>query len=216
MADAPTPGGSGTSLSSLFAGNKRIPRESFYAYLFSSLAVDAVELMGLIGAADVYIAFCRGMYWLNGYKTDKMGVATGVDAVLGVVPVAGALSATLFTVWTYGINVGETNKLGSVAVGVATGRLQKQQEENLLINENASDKKTERPETGQEKAGSIGYQNRGQEQEQGNQNTPEVDGIRQPPVAGGIRPEDRGVVMANDSSVRTDKPVDFGDERKTV
>lgn len=106
-----------SSFASFLAGKKRIPRESLYAYLFSSVVVDVIEFMGVSGAVDIYIAFCRGMYWYNGYKTDNMAVATWSEAVAGVVPYVDELPfATAFTLWTYAINVAETNKIASIVI----------------------------------------------------------------------------------------------------
>jgi hypothetical protein len=99
----------------LFGGSKRIPKNSFYGYLFSAIAVDLL-FFWLPGAGDVFIAFCRGMYWLNGYKTDKMAMATFVDMAIEAIPLVEALpGATAFVIWSYAVNVAETSKLGAVA-----------------------------------------------------------------------------------------------------
>lgn len=108
-----------SKLPSLFGGNKRIPSSSFYAYLFSGIAVDVLAFW-LPGAGDIFIAYCRGMYWLNGYKTDKMGMATFIDMAVEAIPFLEALpGATAFVIWSYAINVAETTEAGSSFAGKA-------------------------------------------------------------------------------------------------
>jgi len=95
----------GPSFASFFGGSRRIPRGSFYAYLFSGAAVDVLAFW-LPGAGDVFILWCRGWYWLNGYKTEGMGMATGADMAVEAIPIMEALpGATAFVIWSYVVNV---------------------------------------------------------------------------------------------------------------
>jgi len=125
MADAPTPQTSGTSLTSFFAGNKRIPSDSFWAYMFSAIAVDVVLGQWMPGAGTVFVCFCRGMYMLNGYKTDKMLTTTAITAAAGFFPIIEDFATVAFVGFTYMTNVAETNKIGSIAAVAVAGKLQK-------------------------------------------------------------------------------------------
>lgn len=104
----------------MFGGRKRIPRESFYGYLFAGAVVDGIGwFFGVPGLGDIYILGCRGMYYLNGYKTDKMAAATWADAAIEAVPGLSVLpSATAFAVWTYVINVAETSTVGAAVITI--------------------------------------------------------------------------------------------------
>ena len=107
MADAPTP----KKPSSLFSGNKRIPEDSFHAYLASAFAVDAIFGWWLPGTGVAFVACCNGLYWLNRYKTDKMGATTIIAAIIGVFPVLDMISNVAFVGVTYYINHRETKPI---------------------------------------------------------------------------------------------------------
>lgn len=115
MADAPTPKG-GLKFSSLFSGSKQIPEASYQGYLYSAWIVDGA-FFWLPGADTTFIGFCRLMYLINGYHTDKIAVTTAVNALAGLLPLVPC--STLF-VWTsYKINVFETSKFGASVAGKA-------------------------------------------------------------------------------------------------
>ncbi len=99
------------NLFSFFGGKKRIPKDSYDAYLKVAIIVDFV-LCWLPLAGTVFICYCRGMWWLNGYKTDKMLATTLVNAALEAVPgLSFSPSCTLFIWFSYRINKAGTDPL---------------------------------------------------------------------------------------------------------
>lgn len=101
-------GGSKSNMFSIFGGKKRIPKDSYKAYLTWAIAVDAA-LFWLPGAGSVYTGFCYGMWWLNGYYLDKV---TGRAATAMVAEILPFLPAASWFVWSsYKINKANTEPL---------------------------------------------------------------------------------------------------------
>lgn len=110
MADVPTPSAAPKSEGGLssFRNKKRIPEDSYKSYLTWAIVVDLL-LCWLPGAGDVFIAYCRGMWWLNGYNTDKMTTETIINAIVELIPgVSFFPSATVFVWVSYRINKANT------------------------------------------------------------------------------------------------------------
>jgi len=93
---------------SIFGGKKRIPKDSYKAYLTWAIAVDAA-LFWLPGAGDFFILYCRGMWWLNGYNTDKMMAETLLNAAGELLPFVPC--STSFVFISYRINKANTEPL---------------------------------------------------------------------------------------------------------
>ncbi|TAJ13899.1 hypothetical protein EPO56_02815 [Patescibacteria group bacterium] len=103
MADVPTaPSASPKSkAASFFKGKKRIPEDSYKAWLTWAIIVDLL-LCWLPGAGSVYISFCYGIWWLNGYYLDKATSKAVTGAIAEIVPFVPAAS---WFVWSsYKIN----------------------------------------------------------------------------------------------------------------
>jgi hypothetical protein len=105
--------------SGLFSGHKRIPSTSFYGYLFAAIAVDIVLSDWLPGSGTAFVMTCRGMYFIQQYKTDKMLATTVINAGLGFFPIIADFTNIAFVVVTYAINVAETSKAGASLAGQA-------------------------------------------------------------------------------------------------
>ena len=190
MADAPTP-----STSRHCLRGKRIPSDSFWAYMFSAIAVDVVLGQWMPGAGTVFVCFCRGMYMLNGYKTDKMLTTTAITAAAGFFPIIEDFATVAFVGFTYMTNVAETNKLGSVAAAVATGKLQDKGKLSAAASGNAPSD-AGRPEnphtqnTGHQERGGTGGASRSEGMDK---NKPGIDGVRRPDILPNIpRPGSMG------------------------
>lgn len=100
--------GSKSNMFSIFGGKKRIPKDSYKSYLAWAIGVD-VAFFWLPGAGDFFILFCRGMWWLNGYNTDKMMAETLLNAAGELVPFVPC--ATSFVFISYRINKANTEPL---------------------------------------------------------------------------------------------------------
>ncbi|MBP6945732.1 MAG: hypothetical protein KBC74_02425 [Candidatus Pacebacteria bacterium] len=100
--------GSKSNIFSIFGGKKRIPRDSYKSYLAWAIAVDAA-LFWLPGAGDFFILYCRGMWWLNGYNTDKMMAETLLNAAGELLPFVPC--STSFVFISYRINKANTEPL---------------------------------------------------------------------------------------------------------
>lgn len=98
----------GSGISSFFSGNKRIPQLSFWGYLFGAAVADILLCDWCPGAGTAFVMFCRGMYMLNGYKTDKMTTTTAVNAIAGFIPIVADFTSIIFVVTSYNINHVET------------------------------------------------------------------------------------------------------------
>lgn len=99
------------NLFSFFGGKKRIPKDSYETYLKVAMFVDlAFCWMPLAGT--VFIGYCRGLWWLNGYKTDKMLATTLVNAAVEMFPGLSFFpSCTAFIWFSYRINKAGTEPL---------------------------------------------------------------------------------------------------------
>jgi len=99
------------NLFSFFGGGKRIPKSSYESYLKAALLIDVVFCwMPLAGT--VFIGYCRGMWWLNGYKTDKMLATTLVNAATEALPGLSFFPSCSVFVWlSYRINKAGTDPL---------------------------------------------------------------------------------------------------------
>jgi len=116
MADAPVPKTS-SSYGAFFGGTKRIPTLSFYGYLFSAIVVDIVLSDWLPGSGTAFVLACRGMYMINGYKTDKMTTTTVATALIGIIPILADVTNIVFVVSTYLTNVAETKEVNDNKTG---------------------------------------------------------------------------------------------------
>ena len=91
-------------------GHQRISFRSFVSYLFFALLVDFF-LWWLPGAGTFFILWCRGLYFINDYRTNKMWLATWVNAIAEIFPIIEIWpGCTVFVCVSYGINVAETKK----------------------------------------------------------------------------------------------------------
>ncbi len=106
-------------MAGFFSGDKKIPSISFWGYLFGAVAVDILLCDWLPGAGTAFVLFCRGMYMINGYKTDKMLTTTAVNAVIGFVPILADVTSIVFVVTSYRINAAETKRDEEAAAGAA-------------------------------------------------------------------------------------------------
>lgn len=107
-------GGSKSNLFSIFGGKKRIPKDSYKSYLAWAIGVDAA-LFWLPGAGDFFILFCRGMWWLNGYNTDKMMAETLINAAGELLPFVPC--STSFVFISYRINKANTEPIEGEEIG---------------------------------------------------------------------------------------------------
>lgn len=86
-------------------GKRRISPEAFRAYLFVAVCID---LTGLPVLGTVFIAYCRGQYWLNGYQTDNMLTTTLLHMLAELLPIVPA--STSFVIHSYLLNRATTKK----------------------------------------------------------------------------------------------------------
>ena len=107
-------GGSKNNLFSFFGGKKRIPKDSYKSYLAWAIFVDAA-FFWLPGAGDFFILFCRGMWWLNGYNTDKMMAETLLNAAAELLPFVPC--STTFVFISYRINKANTEPIAGEEIG---------------------------------------------------------------------------------------------------
>ncbi|MBI3573653.1 hypothetical protein HY090_01225 [Candidatus Kaiserbacteria bacterium] len=126
--------GAGSGGFSFLSGDKRIPSDSFYAYLFPAVVIDGITFFFpfIPGLGTVYISYCRLMYYINGYKTNRMQTQTFIDAGIEFFPGFEAIPATsAFVIGTYMVNFAETKPVNDNKEG--TGRSRTQQAASLAF-----------------------------------------------------------------------------------
>ncbi len=114
-----------SGVSSFFERNKRIPKSSYHVYLYAALVVDVLFFWAPV-VGTIFILWCRGLWWLNGYYTDKMSTVTLSNAIVELIPgVSFFPSATVFIVIANLINVANTEPIpGETRGRVRTGAIQ--------------------------------------------------------------------------------------------
>ncbi len=117
MADTPAEAASTNGGSSFFQGKKRMPKESFHAYLFSAIVVDLL-FFWLPGAGTAFVGFCYGKWWLEGYDIDKIGMKALGSAIAGLFPIIEDFATIYFVVSGYADNVKNTTVTGAAASAV--------------------------------------------------------------------------------------------------
>ncbi len=194
---------SGGSFGSLLFHNKRMSKDTFWAYIWAALAVDLIFGWWCPFAGDAFMCFCMGMWWLAGYNTGPvLGWKKIAALIAGVFPIIELVACVLFVTSSYAENLKNTTLVGA-AVSAAEGRGVPKEESTPTTAPAANDNTPQGGEAKTSGGKGASAANDNHPQLAGDKN---IDGIVPPPTAANDAPNNKvGAEAVPEKNTATDR-----------